>query len=67
MTTLATVVTDYNQLQNDLSSLLNTAIDKLNPDKVTTPQIIALINQVQNELTVTFNNAHTQLQTLGVL
>ena len=66
MTTIAQCTTDYNQLQADLSGLLNTAIDGLNPNKATTPQIIALINSTQSQLTALFTATVAQAQALGV-
>ncbi len=66
MTTIAQCTTDYNQLQADLSGLLNTAIDKLNPDKTNTPQIIALINDTQTKLAALFTATAAQASALGV-
>lgn len=66
MTTLAQCTADYNTLQADLSGLLNTAIDKLNPDKAAAPQIIALINNTQTQLTALFTVTAAQAQALGV-
>lgn len=66
MTTLAQCTADYNQLQTDLSGLLNTAIDKLNPDKASTPQIIALIGSTQAQLATLFTATAAQAQALGV-
>ena len=66
MTTIAQCTTSYNTLQTNLSGLLNTAIDVLNPNAVNTPQIIALINSTQSQLSTLFNNTVTAAQALGV-
>ncbi len=66
MTTIAQCTTAYNTLQTNLTGLLNTAIDVLNPDKKNTPQIIALINDTQNQLTILFNATVVRAQALGV-
>lgn len=66
MTTRAQVVTAYNNFTATYDGLLNTAIDKLNPDKVTTPQIIAVMNEARNKLDFLANDTVTKLQDLGV-
>lgn len=67
MTTLAQVQTAVNNLDSNLDSLLNTAIDGLNPDKATTPQIIAIIVNTRVRLDQMVADAKTQLQALGVI
>lgn len=66
MTTRAQVVTAYNNFTATYDGLLNTAIDKLNPDKVTTPQIIAVMNEARNKLDTLANDTIARLQALGV-
>ena len=67
MTTLAQVNTAAIALDAALDGLLNTAIDGLNPDKVTTSQIIALINDTRNKFDSLVNDTKTKAQALGVI
>ncbi len=67
MTTIAQCTTAYNNLQTNLDGLLNTAIDKLNPDKANTPQIIRLINDTETQLTTLFTVTVARAQALGVV
>ncbi len=67
MTTIAQCTTAYNNLQTNLSGLLNTAIDGLNPDKAKTKPTIDLINDTQNQLTTLFTATVAKAQALGVV
>lgn len=67
MTTLAQVQTAATNLDTQLDGLLNTAIDGLNPNKVTTPQIIALINQTKGIFDQLMADTKAKAQALGVI
>lgn len=67
MTTVAQVQTAYQNFQTQLDGLLNTAVDKLNPDKATTPQIIAIINTARTQLDLLATTALASAQALGVI
>lgn len=66
MTTRAQVQTAYTAFQVQLDGLLNTAIDVLNPNKTTTPQIIALINDTRAKMDKLWADATAAAQALGV-
>ena len=67
MTTRAQVVTAYNNFTANFDSLLNTAIDGLNPDKKTTPQIIAIANDARAKIDALAQDVFAKLQALGVI
>ena len=67
MTTRAQVQTAYLNFQAQFDSLLNTAIDGLNPNKTTTPQIIAIANDARAKIDAVFVDAAAKLQALGVI
>ncbi len=67
MTTLAQVQTAATALDVALDGLLNTAIDVLNPNKATTPQIIALINDTRTKFDALVADTKTKAQVLGVI
>jgi len=67
MTTLAQVQTAVVNLNGQMDGLLNTAIDGLNPNKVTTPKIIALLTSTQTQVNAVLNDAIAKAQALGVL
>ncbi len=66
MTTRAQVVTAYNNFRSTYDGLLNTAIDVLNPDKQTTPQIIKLLTDSAAKLDALAADTLAQAQALGV-
>lgn len=66
MTTRAQVQTAYIAWQTAMDGLLNTAIDVLSPNKTTTPQIVALIDDTRAKMDAIFADALTQAQNLGV-
>ncbi len=66
MTTRVQVVTAYNNFRSTYDGLLNTAIDVLNPDKQTTPQIIKLLNDSAAKLDALAADTLAQAQALGV-
>jgi hypothetical protein len=67
MTTRAQLVTAYNNFLATYDSLLNTAIDGLNPNNVTTTQIIALMNDTRVRIDALAQDTLAKVQALGVL
>lgn len=67
MTTLAQVQAVVVNLNNNMDSLINTFVDKLNPDKATTPQVIALLNDTKAQINQVLTDALAKAQGLGVI
>lgn len=66
MTTRAQLVTSYNNFTATYDSLLNTAIDVLNPDKERTQQIITLMNDTRNKIDALAQDTLAKAQALGI-